>query len=92
MISGDASPQFKEIFMKTNKTQGVLVLYDSLRVSGQLKKADALQELDISSLTFKRYISELRCYFANFDPYNEVIYDRSHDTYYLVKAIENITR
>jgi len=90
MISRDASPLLKEIPMTTNKTQGVLLLYDHLRLNGQLKKADALHELDISSLTFKRYISELRCYFANFDPYNEVIYDRYHDAYYLVKASENL--
>ena len=70
--------------MKTNKTQGVLVLYDSLRVSGQLKKAVALQELDISSLMFKRYISELRCYFMNFAPSLDIDYHRKEDAYYLV--------
>jgi hypothetical protein len=39
--------------------------------------------MEISDITFKRYISELRCYFANFAPRFEIHYNRETDTYYL---------
>jgi hypothetical protein len=72
--------------MKTTKTQAVLFLYQTLQDKGTLKKNDVLAELLINSLTFKRYISELRCYFANFDPSHDVVYDRKSDTYFLQKV------
>jgi predicted DNA-binding transcriptional regulator YafY len=72
--------------MKTNKTQAVLLMYQTLVEKGQLQKSEILERLTINSLTFKRYISELRCFFANFDPIHDVVYDRKSDSYLFVKA------
>jgi hypothetical protein len=78
-------------FYEDEQDPRVLLLYDSFAcLMANSKRRCFSRNFDISSLTFKRYISELRCYFANFDPYNEVIYDRYHDAYYLVKASENL--
>jgi hypothetical protein len=72
--------------MVTNKTQAVLLMYDALLRNGRLCKKDYLSILEISDISFKRYISELRCYFMNFAPQYELAYDRKQDTYLLIKG------
>jgi hypothetical protein len=72
--------------MKASKTQAVLLLYDLFLMKGELRKKDYLQILEMSDISFKRYVSELRCYFANFGERYEVLYDRKHDLYKLIKS------
>lgn len=69
--------------MAVGKTQAILIMYDRFLKEGTLTKADILSLTEISSITFKRYISELRCYFGNFAPQYEIIYDRESDCYQL---------
>jgi hypothetical protein len=69
--------------MKTNKCQALLLLYQVLLTKGSFRKKDYLTQVEISDITFKRYVSELRCYFANFEPEKELVYKKSDDTYYL---------
>jgi hypothetical protein len=69
--------------MKTNKTQAILFLYQSLKENGTIKKNDFLSEIDITDLTFKRYVSELRCYLSNFDQPEELVYVKKNDCYIL---------
>jgi hypothetical protein len=71
--------------MKTTKTQAVLLMYRTLRDSGCLRKEDILMKVEISDLTFRRYISELRCFFMNFDEPEEIIYVKAKDAYFLSK-------
>lgn len=72
--------------MKVSKTQAVLVLYDQFLAKGEVRKKDILQSIDMSDISFKRYMSELRCYFANFGERYEVLYDRKHDIYRMIKS------
>jgi hypothetical protein len=72
--------------MLTNKTQTVLLIYYIFLSEGHLIKKDFLSRVEISDLSFKRYISELRCFFANFTPENSIVYDRRNDIYLLVKG------
>lgn len=74
--------------MLTNKTQAVLRMYDWLRQDSCLVKKDFLAEIELSDISFKRYVSELRSYFMNFEPELELVYSRKDDAYYLKKTVK----
>jgi hypothetical protein len=76
-------------FMGTNKTQAVLFMYDALMKDGHLSKADFLSKVEASDITFKRYISELRCYFSNFSLPYDIHYSKRDSLYFLVKVKGN---
>ena len=69
--------------MKVNKTQALLYILSTLVKFGYISKEDITQEIEISDLTFRRYIQELRAYLANFDSGRELIYDKKEDKYVL---------
>jgi len=69
--------------MKTNKTQAVLFLYQTLQEKGQIKKTDYMAEMEVKDLTFKRYVSELRSYLINFSAPVELVYEKKEDCYVL---------
>lgn len=75
--------------METNKTQAVLFMYDVLLKDGHLNKADFLSKVDASDITFKRYVSELRCYFSNFSLPYDIHYSKRDGLYFLVKVKSN---
>jgi hypothetical protein len=70
--------------MKVTKTQAVLALYDDFLQKKVLRKKDYLAQVEVSDISFKRYISELRCYFMNFAPRFDIAYRRKEDAYYLI--------
>lgn len=72
--------------MKVTKTQAVLALYDAFLANSVVRKKDFLTSVEISDISFKRYMSELRCYFANFSPELTITYSRKDDAYHLVKV------
>jgi len=72
--------------MKTNKTQAVLYLYQTLQNDGHIKKTDYMAEMEVSDLTFKRYVSELRSYLMNFSHPEELVYEKKED-YYVLRPI-----
>ena len=69
--------------MKVNKTQALLFMLMTLLRDEKLSKAHVLQEIDISDLTFRRYMQELRAFLYNFNTAREIEYNRHEDTYYL---------
>jgi len=69
--------------LKARKSQALLLLYENLLEKKTICKEDCLSFLDVSDLTFKRYISELRAYLANFHPEKSIAYDRKHRHYCL---------
>lgn len=74
--------------MKVNKTQGMLFIFDMLKSKGFINKEEIIEQLEISNLTFKRYMQELRAFIYNFNTQYELIYVRSENNYYLKKWIE----
>jgi len=72
--------------MVTTKTQAVLLMYETLEKDGKLIKKDYLSQIEISDISFKRYVSELRAFFANFDPSSDIRYSRKNDYYFLVNG------
>lgn len=72
--------------MKTNKAQGVLFMMETLFRQGYLDKQETMEALAIPELTFRRYISEIRCYFVNFEREEEIIYDKANNRYLYKKS------
>ena len=71
--------------MKVNKTQGVLFIFNMLIEQGSISKREVISTLEISDITFKRYMQELRAYIDNFNKGYKLTYIRSEDQYYLKK-------
>lgn len=69
--------------MRVNKTQALLYIFETLLKEGSIKKEDMMQQLEITSLTFKRYMQEIRAYAFNFFKKYELIYSRKEDRYFL---------
>jgi hypothetical protein len=69
--------------MRSTKCQTILLLYEVLVRRGYFRKEDVLGENQISDPTFKRYVSEIRCFLANFHPEEELVYDKKEDVYRL---------
>lgn len=69
--------------MDIEKTQAVLFMYDLFLRDGRLIKDDFLSKVHVSDITFKRYVSELRCYFTNFSLPYDIRYSKKDGIYYL---------
>lgn len=70
--------------MAISKAQLVLILYTDLLSKG-VNKENFCNTYHISSPTFKRYISEIRCFLCNIYSYQEVVYFRTSDVYRIVE-------
>ena len=71
--------------MNVSKVQAIIFIFKTLFEQGYIKKNDIQQTIDISNVTFRRYIQELRAYLVNFNEPYELKYDKSEDKYLLIK-------
>lgn len=71
--------------MKVNKSQGLVYIFYMLLTNKQISKNDVLNELNITELSFWRYIQEIKAFICNFNIPLDVVYDRSNNIYCLVK-------
>lgn len=71
--------------MRFSKTSACIYLYEELKTGKPLFKFDIMNELDISEVTFKRYIREIKAYLRNRLIPMKIQYYRSTDCYKLVK-------
>ena len=69
-----------------NKAEAVLLLYDKFRDDRAVVKGDFMALAGISDLTFRRYVAELRCYFMEWRPYEEIVYRKGDGVYYLKES------
>ena len=76
--------------MKVNKTQATMFILSLLLKNKELSKSDVLGVLEISSLTFSRYIQEIKAYLLNFNVPYEIKYFRCNDKYRLISSDDNI--
>lgn len=60
-----------------------LYLLETLVKEGSVDKEEIIAKFTISSATFKRSISDLRCYFTENDPEYELSYDSKLKRYVL---------
>lgn len=70
--------------MKVNKTQALMYLLNVLITNKQTSKENIKNKLEISDLTFRRYMQEIRAYLINFELPYELKYLKSEDIYLLV--------
>lgn len=69
--------------MKVSKTQALMYLLSVLITNKQISKEYIKNKLEISDLTFRRYMQEIRAYLANFELPYELKYSKSEEVYYL---------
>lgn len=60
-----------------------MYLLSALIKNKQISKEDIKDKLEISDLTFRRYIQEIRAYLINFELPYELTYLKNEDIYYL---------
>ena len=72
--------------MRVSKGQGLLYIFNVLINKHKLIKSDIMNELEISELTFWRYIQEIKAFIYNFNLPFELVYDRSSDVYNLIES------
>jgi|GEM_PF-611681 len=71
--------------MKVVKSQGLLYIFEMLKEKGSINKNEILSALEISELSFWRYIQEIKAFLYNFDMGYELVYDRRDEVYRLTK-------
>lgn len=69
--------------MKTLRISAALYLYEELLSKGCFTREESLSALDVSIATFKRVLSDLRCYLEERHPNQELVFDAKHKTYLL---------
>lgn len=69
--------------MKTLRISAALFLYEHLLANETITKEKTIGTLNISSTTFKRLVSDLRCYLMEQHPDEELFYNRVDKTYRL---------
>lgn len=70
---------------KLNKTEVMLMLYDTFREKRDLIKANFMAETGISDITFRRYMGDLHHYLAKHQPNAKIVYNRGGKIYYYKK-------
>ena len=70
--------------MKVMKGQGLLYIFNILKSRGYIKKEEITNELEITDLSFWRYIQEIKAFIYNFNLPCELIYDRKSERYILI--------
>lgn len=71
--------------MKVVKSQGLLYIFEMLKEKGSINKNEILSALEITELSFWRYIQEIKAFLYNFDMGYELVYDRKDEVYRLIK-------
>ena len=59
-IGAPFSKEERDIVMRVNKTQAILFIFDILKAQKSITKEQVLSELDITELTFWRYMQEIK--------------------------------
>jgi hypothetical protein len=65
------------------KSEALLLLYITFEENHAVIKNDYLSLTGVSDPTFRRYISDLRCFLAEWRPYEEIVYRKGDGVYYL---------
>lgn len=70
-----------------SKSEVVLIIFYRLYTQKTIRKSDILSDCDITSLTFARYLADIRCFLLEAALPYELVYDRRNDCY----SLESIT-
>ena len=75
--------------MKVTKSQATMYILKLLLENGSISKEEITDVIELSNLSFLRYIQEIRAFLYNFNINLEVKYSRDEGKYYLVKIDSN---
>ena len=64
-------------FLIMKKCDVILSIFYSLITNKKIKKMDVIEEYKLTSITFARYIAEIRDFLAERAPHLELIYNKS---------------
>jgi len=67
------------------KSQVLIYMYDLLINKNEIVKEEIIAEFNITDRTFRRYISEINCFFDNFYKNQTIVYDKEKHIYKLDK-------
>jgi ACT domain-containing protein len=67
--------------MKASHVENVLSLYDSLLSGTSITIEETMMEREISRATFKRYLSDIRCFLCESHPEISLVYDAKGHRY-----------
>lgn len=65
------------------KSQVLIYMYDLLINKNEIVKEEIIAEFNITDRTFRRYISEINCFFDNFYKNQTIVYDKESHVYKL---------
>jgi ACT domain-containing protein len=72
--------------MKTSHVETVLYLYDVLLNGKSITIEETMTEREISRATFKRYLSDIRCFLCEYHPEITLEYNLEKKNYHFEKA------
>lgn len=66
-----------------SKSEVVLIIFYRLYTQKTIRKSDILCDCGINSLTFARYLADIRCFLIEANLPFELLYDKKNDCYSL---------
>ena len=66
-----------------SKSEVVLIIFYRLYTQKAIRKSDILCDCGINSLTFARYLADIRCFLVETNLPFELLYDKKNDCYSL---------
>lgn len=66
-----------------SKSEVVLIIFYRLYTQKTIRKSDILCDCGINSLTFARYLADIRCFLVEANLPFELLYDKKNDCYSL---------
>lgn len=73
--------------MQKSKVNAVLWMYSELEKSRYIKKEEAKRFLNVSNMTFNRYLKNIRLFLKEYAPSESVIYRKRENVYRLKKDL-----
>lgn len=70
-----------------SKSEVVLIIFYRLYTQKTIRKSDILCDCGINSLTFARYLADIRCFLVEANLPFELLYDKKNDCYSLSRII-----
>lgn len=70
--------------MDVVKSQAILYMYDLLMGGNIVQSDEMINKFNITKRTFFNYISEIKCYFANFYKNYDIVYDYDYAGHRLI--------
>lgn len=70
-----------------NKSQIILYIYDLLITKGYITKKETMLKANISELSFRRYLKDIREYLDVMQTGKELVYSERGERYYLVDKL-----